>query len=467
MTITGDTSQADLARANAEADQFIASRALSEKPDVSPEREAELDKAFKEVTGQQPPAGELGRENAGVVPHVDGTPDPAKAAKPAEAPAPEEVEKAPAVQPIPKPQPTDPSPDGRKGLLDDLLDKPAEKPVDKAAEAFDSVKLRSDASPRTQETFNNLKAIAQAQIAEERTKREEVENARAELQKQIEELQKSVGKLTPEVETELKELREYRALHDVSSRPEFREKFDTKVEANLKECYALFKEEGMTDSAIATLAKMEENARADYIESKVLPNLSTAQRRFVEAKLLDNVNISGEKAKALDAARAEAEKILGEQKLAPQKQEEERVATLAAHLRKTLVRLPFFHTKEAPTTATESEKAEIEAYNKTALELQATIKAALLDNSPEGRAESVLAVPLAKYFRQQHAAALARAEKAEAELKAIQKAAGTGRRLGQSAAPAPAGGPPQKQSLSEDSGDAIDKLFAEAQNAQR
>ena len=441
--LPGDNADAELQKADQLAEQLLAAsrNGAPEKPSVSPDREAELDAEFKKALSDTPAP--------------DAAPKPAEEAKPVETPAPEEKKPD-----APAPTPVD---DGkRKGLLDDLIPetaKPEPTPFEKASA---DIKLRSDASPKTVDSFNQLKTAAAAQIAAERETASKLANEKAELAKQLEELKGQVGKNTPEAEAELKELREFRALHDVGSRPEFKEKFDSRIDANDNAVYDLFKQEGMKDEVIAELRKMSADNRADYIEKNVLPNLTSGQKRFVEAKILENVNVLGEKSKALEQAKADADKIISEQRGLPQKQEQERVQRLATHLKGTLMKLPFFHPKEIPATATAAEKAAIEAHNASALELQATMRAAVLDNSPEAAAEAALAVPLAKHFKAQYQSALARAEQAETELAAIKKAGSTGRRLGASAAPAGSQPPAPKPSSEMDAVDAVDALFREA-----
>lgn len=427
----------DTAAADAAAEALLKSPSADFRVEVTPERESALDDAFKEASAPEAPAEPKKEE-------VVETP-PAK----------------PAAAEPPKPAPAPEATPAKKGLLDNLLPE-TPKPADPAAEAFEAVKLRSDASEKTKETFANLKNIAQQQIATARQEAQKIADEKAALEKQIEELRTQAGKPAPEVEAELKELREFRALRDVEGRPEFREKFTAKIEANEKEIYNLFRQEGMKEEAIAALQKMSPEARADYIESQVAPNLTAGQRRFVEAKLLDNVNVQAERTKALDAARSEADKIIAEQREAPVKEQEARITQMATHLKGFLNRLPFFHPKDIPTTATAEQKAEIEKSNALALELQDSLRTALIDDSPTTRAESALAVPLAKYYRLQHSQALARAEAAEAELEKIRKASATGRRLGQSASANPDAAVAPKPAENVDRDEALDALFKAA-----
>ena len=66
-------------------------------------------------------------------------------------------------------------------------------------------------------------------------------------------------------------------------------------------------------------------------------------------------------------------------------------------------KLPFLYLKEIPSTATATEKTEIEAHNAFALELQEDIKRAIVDEAPEIRAEVILAVPFARYLKKEAA----------------------------------------------------------------
>lgn len=456
----GDSS-ADLASADRAAENLLRTGSDTVLTGVDPARESALDEAFASVAPSSEPAEALGRENGGVKPHVPGTPEP----KPVEkteseaAPAPETAPKAPAepVKPAEKPV--------RKGLLDDLIDEPAPKVPETPEKAYEDIKLRSDASPKTVETFNAVKARAVERENAVRAEIEAVTKAKLVLEARLTEFEKNKGALPEDVAKEVKELREYRALREVASRPEFKEKFDSKIEANFESIYTLFKQEGWTDEKVQALKNFPENQRIAFIEQKIIPLLTDGQKRVVSAKIFDSVNIAEAKQKELDAARTDADKILAELREAPLKVRAQKDTEFANVLRPKLQRLPFVYAKEIPTTATPAEKAEIENHNAFALELQNDIRRAIADESPEIRAEVILAVPLARHQARQLKLVTARAEAAEAKLAAITKAGNTGRLGKAAAAPDVAAPIPRGTDTSGDS--AVDHLFQQASGTGR
>jgi hypothetical protein len=474
----------DLAAADAAAEKMLAesrSKNGNFRVDVSPDRENDLDAAFAAVNGTDPKTGEvaereLGLENGGVKRRLEGSPEPKQETEAEKTAREFEEEKAAAEKAAgtaPAPAPTTPTPppaapDGkpaRKGLLGEVLEEktPAGTEADDPKRAYDDLKLRSDASEKTKESFEHQRARAIERETAVRTQLEERNRKLVELEAQITELSQKVGALTPETESELKELREFRALHDVSARPEFRERYDSRIEANNAAIHALLKSENMSDENIAKFKRLPEEARDVYLEKHVYPNLTPGQRRTIEGKLIANTSLAEERAQALAAARTDSDKILSEQKEAPRKLQQERNTAIANHLKPYLPQLPYLHTRVVPPTATAAEKTEIEAHNKLAVELQDNLRTAILDDSPQTRAESALAVVVARGLSNQIKAIAAERDSLKARLAAIDKASATGGRLGRSAAPVQTNAPAKPASVADDSGDVIDRLFNENQ----
>ncbi len=460
-TPPGGDSSPDLAAADRAAENLLRKGGDVTLAGIDPARESALDEAFAAVTPDSSDPAELGRENGGVKPQVPGTPDPKPTAEPDPEPAPEPKPEPKPAAPAPKPE----AKPARKGLLDDVIDEPAAPAPETPEQAYDKIKLRSDASPKTVESFTAQRNLALQRESAVRAELEAATKAKLELEAKLTEFEKNKGALPEEVAKELKEHREYRALHDVSSRPEFKEKFDSKIDANYDSIYTLFKQEGFTDDKIAALKNMPETQRIQFIEGKVIPLLTDGQKRVVSAKIYENVNISEEKQKALDAARTDAEKILAEQREAPAKVRAQQDQEFAGVLRPKLQKLPFVYLKEIPSTATPAEKAELEAHNAFALELQDDIRRALAPETPEIRAEVISAVPIARYQSRQLKLVTARAEAAEAKLKAIAAAGNTGR-LGKSAAAPVTPAAPQR-GTDVAAVDAVDALFSEVSGGPR
>jgi len=427
--------------------QAGASDTITESNNIAPERESALDKAFREAAQNEPTPGSdteesVGRTNKGVKVPIEGEPTPEELAA-AERKSVETQKKAAEPDPANKSETTDRKPD-----------------ADDPKKAYDDIKLRSDASPKTQETFDAVKNRAAERETQVRTQLAEVQTKLNDYEAKIADFEKRAGQPTEETAAELKELREFRALHDVGSRPEFKQKFDGRIDTNNKTIYSLFKEKAMSDSVIGKLQALSEDARAAYIEKNVFPHLTPSERRLVEAKLFDNVTAQDERRQALEVAKADADKIIAEQRTAPQKTAQERTNAIIGILSPIVNKMPYLQLAEIPPTASEAEKKELQAHNEFATALQEDLKFAIVDDSPKTRAEAALAIPIARYYSTQYKTVLARAEAAEAKLAKITAASATGRRLGQSTSSQPSSAPVAK--TTDDSSDAVDNLFKSA-----
>ena len=182
----------DLAAADAAAENLLRNSRAGSIPNIDPARESALDDAFSAVTGTTAPEGELGRDNGGVPVPLPGAPEADPVQKPE--PKPDPVQKTdPKPDPAPKPDVKPAASTTRKGLLDDVIDEPAPEPENKPEKAYDDIKLRSDASPKTQETFDAVKARA---VERENVVREELNRAIAakqELEAKLADVEKKVG----------------------------------------------------------------------------------------------------------------------------------------------------------------------------------------------------------------------------------------------------------------------------------
>lgn len=444
----------EIAAGDAAAEALLRRGTDSTTPEVDPARESALDSAFAEVSKQAPPQDEteenFGRSNGGVERVTPGTPK-------------EEKKPEPAVEPAKEPAATEPEKPTEeaapsKSLLDSLVgdSKPAaEKP---AEDPYGNVKLRSDASPKTRETFDELKRIAKER---EESARAEASTAKQELEQlrtKVAELEKKSTTVPDDVQNELKELRAFRAQFDTQNDPEFRQKFDSRIDQNYSTVFDVLKKHGLPDGEVAKLRGFSPAERDAAIET-FLDKLPTIDRKRIEAKLLDNVNVSEERERALAEARTKADEILAKQKQAPEQQSQQRIAQVAEILKPQLAKLPFLHPKEIPANAAPEEKKRLEAENNFAAAAQEALRRQIVDQSPETVAAAAIAVPLALHLRQVNAALLQRAEAAEKQLAAIKNASATSRTarsIGNAAAPAPAA-----PKAHENSEDAVDALFSE------
>lgn len=453
-----------LEQADRAAEALARSNKESLRPELDPAREAALDNAFAEVSGSAPAGdaqtdpNQFGRENGGVKPPVEGTPAEETAPAAETKPAPQSTEVVDAKLTAEEPK--------TKTLLDELIPdatKPAATEPVKPADPYGDVKLRSDASPKTRETFEQLKTLAQQREQAAIKQAEDARAAAAALEARIKELEART--VPDEVKKDLEELRKFRAQFDIERDPEFRQKYDGRVETNYTAIYAKLQQHGLPASEIEKLKGFSQSERDTAIE-RLASKLSGLDRRTVEAKLLDNVNIAEERQKTIEDTRRRAEEILKERSNAPVQEAQKRIQEIATLVQPELARLPWIHAKEIPATAAPEEKKRLEADNARALELQEQLKTAIVDDSPVARARAALSVPLARHFSTAYAAEKARADALQAKLDAINQAGATSRTARTSAAVA-ATRAPDPNSKPKEAGEAIDDLFFAAQNGGR
>jgi len=440
-----------IAAADAAAEALAKSQTESHSADSDPAREADLDAAFAEASKLTPPEGaEFGKENAGVQTAIEGAPKPGEEPKPDadEAAAAAAAAEAAAAKTAP-----------RKGLLEDLEADP--KPVPAVEDPYGQVKLRSDASPKTRETFEQLKTVAKQREDAAALRATEAETKLTELQTKVADLEKRT--VPDDVQNELKELRSFRAQFDTANDPEFRQKFDSRTNGNYESIYNKLTAHQLPAEELAKLKAFSPEQRDTAIE-KFLSLLPTGDRKFIEAKLLDNINVADERDRALQEARVKADEILAKRKGEPAQQVAQRDSAIAAKLKPVLQTLPWLHAKDIPANTAPEDKKRLEAHNEAANFYVSQLRKAIVDDSPEVRAEAALAVPLAHYFRTNFQAEKARADALQAKLDGITRASTTSRTARTDAGARGAQPPPA--AVHQNTEDALDALFEEAQRKQ-
>lgn len=417
------------------------------RPSVDPLRGDELDKIFDEASANQPPEAD---------PMADAKKASGIKDEPADEPAKEAAKDPvdPAKEAAKEPAKDEP----KKNLLDSLLSEEKKETPAAEKDPYEEVKLRADASPKTRETFEALKATAREREKAALEKAAALEKTVAELSEKTKSFEGKTA--TPEVEAELKELRAFRAQFDTENDPEFKSKYSTKIEGNYEAIFnVLHKDNGLKIEVVNQLKAMSPAERDQHIES-FLAKIPATSRRLIEAKLIENVSVQEQRAAELSSARAKADQILAERAAAPAQSAEKLQAEIAGHLRPVLGKLDWIQIKEAPATASPAEKAAIEKANEFAAFAQETLKNAIVDQSPRARAEAALAVPLAHHFKARASALETELAAVKKELEGIRRASQTSRTARTSANPTPAAAPKKEEPASGE--DAVDALFREA-----
>src|SRR6185503_15114914 len=205
---------------------------------------------------------------------------------------------------------------------------------DRANEYFkDAPKLPPNASPKSTEAFTGIKIRAAQEIA---AKEAEIEKLRKEIAERDEKLKNPVP---PEVEKEIKDLREWRAKLDIDTDPKFKE-FDQSVEQTREFIYDQLRKspninadkviekikahggpemiestKALTERSETTKSKLAElRGKFEYMkEQPIDPKADEAVKKSTEAhnKLVAGINASVEEAIKDDSADMRALTILG------------------------------------------------------------------------------------------------------------------------------------------------------------
>lgn len=419
----------------------------------NPETEQALDALFQQESATPPAAPEA--EKTATEGKEEAAPAPAPEKKAAEgkeeaAPAPEGEKKA-------AEEPAAPAADDKKAadtsFVDVLLKKDDAAAETKPADPFDAVKLRSDASPKTTQSFEEVKRISRELVEKERKAREELETKYREAEERL----KKSSELPEDVKKELEELRGFRATFDIERDPQFQQKFDARKSANYESVYSTLTKYGLPDTELAKLKGMGEQERVEAVAGLVA-KLPAYEKVRIEAKLVENASIDDERSKELAAARQKADQILKEKASEAPRKQEEFIGQVTEHAKQLAGQVDVFNRVEIPADTPPAERARLEATNKNAEALQGLFVKLLADETPAGKAQAALGTVLAHAYAAQVKALREENQKLAAEIADIKKASGVGGKGIPSSAPRRTR-PAPIQTF--DTGQSLDRLYAE------
>lgn len=274
----------------------------------------------------------------------------------------------------------------------------------KAGDKYDKIELPPHSSAKAGESFAALKKAAREAETALQSQVSDLNGKLTEATKTLTELQKNSGQLPEEVKVELEELRKFKIAHDVESDPSF-QKFSQELNANHEAIYAKLKQAGYTDENIEHIKSLGGPDNVNW--DPLLAKMPVQTRLFLQAKLVDNINISDRRTAALTEAKANGAKFLQERS---ERDGKELLDTANGYLTKFSWTAP----KQVPANATDAQRAEIEAWNKDAGEAMNTIKVYLADRSATRHAELAIGTLLAHRFEKQLVAANSRISSMEA-----------------------------------------------------
>lgn len=275
----------------------------------------------------------------------------------------------------------------------------ADKVVSDKADALfkDSPSLPPGASAKSTEAFASIKIRATQEIS---SRDQKIEDLQKQLQERDEKLKNPIP---PELQNELKQLREWRAKLDVEVDPKFKE-FDKSADSARDFIYAqLLKSPAIAKEDVEKIKKL---GGPDMVNmSKVFEAIKDpTMQRLVETKLAEIETVKFNKEQAIKSAKDNIDKYLSERQSQFEKSAVEHNQATRQIVEDLTGRLSWFQLKKAEANADDATKKSVEEYNKFIEKTGKELQEALSDDSPQMR--GVLLTGMAQLFfeRREHAA---------------------------------------------------------------
>lgn len=324
----------------------------------------------------------------------------------------------------------------------------------------DTPTLPANASPKSSEAFTAVKVRAAQVISEREQELEKVRKENEELKTKV----GSVRQLTPEIETELKELRDFRNRLDVEADPKFKE-FQKTVASSQEFIYAqLRKSPVVDDKVIDEIKKFGGPEMVDL--SKLFEKIKDPTlQRLVESKVADIEQAKWNREEAMKSAKANINQYVTEREKNYEKAATaHRDATKAEfdELRK-IEGLAWMKPQPIDPKADEVTRKKLEGINAFVSDIQSQVEAASQDDSPKMRAIMLAGMANLLYLQRVHEGTKAALAASDADHKKVVEAKdkeieglkatidkfknASGARLRETSAPAGGGKIPDKSSL--------------------
>lgn len=296
-------------------------------------------------------------------------------------------------------------------------------------DAFDAIQLPANAKQKSGEAFETLKKLARETAATLKKERDELAAKHTATTTELEAAKAAVeaaktATLTPEVQAELDDLRNFRLSKDVESDPALKE-FSAKITKQHDAIYKKLENAGINAESIAKIKEIGGLEALDW--TPVMEKLPLIAQRSIEASLLNVETIKEQRAEALEAAKAKGAAYSTERAA-------REVADVTETANSFLKDIPWTKEVAVPATATPEEKTALEKANAIAKESVTRLKSFLGDRTPARFAElavgTMIAHKTAAELKTAHAVIAAHAtEKAAAVKDANDKLAATTKEL--------------------------------------
>lgn len=290
----------------------------------------------------------------------------------------------------------DPAKVAAKAEADKAASEKAAADKARADEFFkDSPTLPTNASPKSAEAFSTIKIKAAQEISAREQRIAELEAEKKVLE------EKAAKPVTPEIERELKTLREWQAKLDVEIDPKFKEHTKS-IEIDREFIYAqLRRSPKVTEEVIERIKKHggPENVHLDKIFTEI--GDKTIQT-LVESKIASIETSKFNRDQAIKAAKENLNGYMSDREKEWQKSATKHNDDTKGILEKELLpKLDYLKTQTAKPGADEAARKSVESHNKWVGETLGLVNAALEDDSPDMRAVMIVGMAQLLYLKPQ------------------------------------------------------------------
>lgn len=301
---------------------------------------------------------------------------------------------------------------------------PAQEPIPTEAPQFEidpeiaSIEQPRNLSEKNQSNWRKLQETAT-------TYKRQAEEAQALRQKLSEYEQK------PPLPEDYQDLRQFRALFDIASDPEFQQKYDKPIYEATANIYSILKKHEAKDEVIQSIEaaggphKIDQN----WWKEKVINQLPLTDAERVKRSLLDVVDLNEKKINEIKKQSLSVDDYFKQKDEVTRNWFQQQHDESIKYIQKRIAdeKADWAMQKEIPKNASKEQIAQIESHNKQAAELETLFTSALFPQNPQERADVAAAAAMSHVLtnqlrneqatRQQMQARLDLLEKENAKLK--------------------------------------------------
>jgi hypothetical protein len=301
----------------------------------------------------------------------------------------------------------------------EVIPKPDAVPEVKSAEAlaigedpFKDIHLPPGARPKSGEAFGQIKARATQEIAAREKQIEELKLA------VLERDEKLKNPVPPELDAEVKELREFRAKFDIEADPKFKD-FDKRAEASREFIYSKLSENPNLGKDVVDAIKKHGGPENVQMEKIFAAMADPSAERLISARLAEIEMEKFNKQQAQALAKKNVSQYVADRQKAFELNVTAHNSTTKQELTGMLKNFEWMKPVTPAKDATAEQKTDAEAANKWIADTNGQLEAALTDDSPQMRAILLAGMARMFYIENKYTATQAQLVKAHAELKTL------------------------------------------------